>query len=177
MSLKATRRLRFEKGQSAMEVLLSLPFLLCVMLVGVNFGKAFLLKQRAIVAARYASWQSARTGQTSTDETMQAAGYAGDQMKVTYLSGGDNYTGSVTLVSRVAGAATEFLSPIYDCIKDPRIAYEVSYKWRPLGNILADAELFGEHYVLFGDCRYKGGETTMGKISSGLGWLLRAIGF
>lgn len=151
---------------------MALPFLLLVLLVGINFGKAFVLKQRALAAARYAAWQNARTAQASSDAVMRSAGYGDDQMTVSAMSAGNIYGGSTTRISNVIGSAVNFLSPQYtSCAQEPRAVYRVSYQWSPLGRIFRDAEMAGEHHVLLADCRYRGGQSLIGKITSGLGAL------
>lgn len=174
---KLTRIFNCDRGQSATEVLLTIPFLMLVMLLGINFGKAFLLKQKAVVAARYAAWQDMRIGRMTSASDMQKAGYGEDQMQLISLPGGTADQGAITLISGVS-SVSNFLGPSLGCLRSAKTVYDVSYRWSPLGRLLRDAELSSEHHVLGGDCRHKRGETgVLNTLVSSLGWVVRVVGF
>lgn len=163
--------LREQHGQSAMEVLLCLPFLLAVMLLGLNFGKGFLLKQKAAVAARYAAWHETRTGRPVNETDMHQAGYSGDQMRLTHLQLQDasgTARGSVQLAS---GNLSGFLGPFWGRLRGGT-AYSVSYTWQPLGRVLQEGHPTEEIYIVIEDWRCgRGG----GDYVSGVGVLVGAL--
>ena len=128
------------RGQSAMEVLLSLPFLLLVMLIGVNFGKAFLLKQKAVAAARFAAWQQVHNGRAVSSNDLQQSGYGENQMKLTALSGGGSGPSGLQDISSVGSLATGVVALISRC-PNGDTAYRVSYNCAPMGRFLKEAEI------------------------------------
>lgn len=164
--------LSYERGQSATEVLLSLPFLVLVMLLGINFGKAFLIRQRAVVGARYAAWHEVRTGTATSSDDMQKAGYGGDQMSLTTLASGDARAGAIRDMELAGGSDSRYLSSSWAGLKGGT-AYGVSYSWRPLGKVLGEARPSAEHYIVAEDWRHKDGETGF---LSGIGSLFGGVG-
>src|ERR1017187_4984393 len=51
-----THRRRCDAGTAFMEFFFALPFLLFIMILALNFCKAYLTQQRCMVAARYVAW-------------------------------------------------------------------------------------------------------------------------
>jgi hypothetical protein len=112
------------KGQSAMEVILALPFLLLVMTIGINFGKGFLLQQRAVAAARYAAWHEARARRPISENAMDQAGYGGNSLQVSSTGGGQGW-------NRFSAVVSGLLEPIYGSLeRKSEIECTVSYRWR-----------------------------------------------
>jgi len=148
-----------ERGQAATEVVLSLPFFVLVMLLGVNFGKASLLQHKAVIAARYAAWHDARTQRPISRSEMQRAGYGGQQMRLTSVSSGDGrlaagYALGGGIQAVTAGLSSVLTSAYDSLLETPKKAYTVSYRWRPLGRVLPEAQPSGAHTVSLEDWRH-----------------------
>lgn len=176
MGIRTPRFSSNGRGQSAIEVLLSIPFLMLVMLLGVNFGKAFLLKQNAAIAARYASWQEARTGKVISDTDLTQAGYGGNQMRFSPLRGDDAGGRARNEVGLASGGLAGFFEYFWGGLRG-RTAYKVSYSWSPLGRVLREGFPSGEHYVVIEDWRCgRGGTDYVSGTGSILGAASRFLG-
>lgn len=169
-----------ERGQAATEVVLSLPFFLVVMILGVNFGKATLLQQRAIVAARYAAWHEARVREPLSQGDLQQANYGGNHMQLITRNLGEGNRGADSL-SRGGEIISVAFSSLYSTLPETTdTVAAVSYRWHPLGRILPDAQPSGAHTLSLEDWRHEpgSGSGVMDALhSSSLGWIIRVIGF
>jgi hypothetical protein len=160
---------------------LSLSFFLLVMVLGINFGKAFLLQQRAVVAARYAAWHEARTEQPLTRRELQQAGYDGYQMRMASDSRADEEQAEGTGQPRgLGGIARTVGNAIGGALPETtRVSATISYRWQPLGRVLPEAHPAGTHTVSLNDWRHDPDEESplMAGLRGSLGWVLRIIAF
>lgn len=69
---------RRTRGQAMIEFLLTLPLILLILFLIVSFGKGWRLKQRAVVASRYAAWHAAQTGRVGPIEDFRRDFFYGD---------------------------------------------------------------------------------------------------
>lgn len=167
---------REQGGQSAMEILLALPFLLVVMFLALNFGKGFLLKQKAAVAARYAAWYEARTGRPIYETDMQQVRYGGDEMRLTHLSLQDARGTALSSIRLASGGLGGFFEPFLGRLRGGT-AYRVSYTWRPMGRVLQEGHPSNEIYIVIEDWRCgRGGGDYISGLGALVGRLSRFLG-
>lgn len=158
-----------QSGTAAMEVLLSLPFFLVVMLIGLNFGKDFLLQQKAMVAARYAAWHEARTGEPVTRRELQRAGYEGHAVRVTTKRSATRQQAATNLQLPDVMSNTQTVGVGFNTEQDStKATVTVSYGWRPLGSILPEARPSGTCFLNLEDWRYRHGKGELDPVLHGL---------
>jgi Flp pilus assembly protein TadG len=168
-----------ERGQSAFETVLILPLFVVVMLLGVNFGKALLIKQRAYVAARYAAWSAARGNHPTSEHELQQHGYGGDSLQLSVHSN----TSSEQMFPGVSvNIRTETHNGSGAAVGVPRgeTTAHVTYHWSPVGSLFSDASPTATHTLDVTDGRYdgSGGLTpTTRQLLSGMRWVARVLGF
>jgi hypothetical protein len=146
LRIAASRR----RGTAFMEFFFALPFLLFIMVLGMNFCKTYLMQQRAMVAARYVAWSQVEHLPLPTSGQISTAFFVGEPASVlspttstnadesndlTENKVTDNGNDGTSIMSDIAGAATSVLSGISGTQQ-----YGVQYQYHAL---FAAANAFG----------------------------------
>jgi hypothetical protein len=71
-----------QRGTALMEFLFALPFLFFILILTVNFGKAFLMRQRAAMAVRYVAFADVHRQPLPTDSQVSQLFFHGEQAQV-----------------------------------------------------------------------------------------------
>jgi hypothetical protein len=100
---KADRRRR-QRGTALMEFLFALPFLFFILILTVNFGRVFLMKQRSLMAVRYVAFSDVHGQQPApSDSQLSTMFFQGENVQ----SSGSAESGQPAKIQQAAATAQE----------------------------------------------------------------------
>jgi len=129
-----------EAGSAFMEFFFALPFLLFVILLSMNFCKAYLAQQRAMVAVRYLAWADVERQPPPSSNSISGLFFGGQAVQSSTSDGGIN--AGVEVPGDEQSAVSGFLGKlgsVSNSISGTR-GYRVSYTYIPT---FAHGDYFG----------------------------------
>ncbi|HEV2992573.1 MAG TPA: hypothetical protein VG759_29345 [Candidatus Angelobacter sp.] len=116
-----------QRGTALMEFLFALPFLFFILILTVNFGKAFLMRQRAVMAVRYVAFADVHRQPLPTDSQVSQLFFRGEQVQVlSSSSGSQEMAKTVALIPDRSG-----LSGLMNSMSGTK-GYQVQHTYHPV---------------------------------------------
>jgi hypothetical protein len=127
------------RGSAFIECILAMPFLLFIMVLGMNFCKTYLGQQRALVAARYVAWADVQHRPLPTSNEVASKFFFGEAVDV----------GSRRVASEQSGWFGAAFSQASGTAQ-----YRVTYKYKPI--YTGASSVTGKNLGLFPAVRING---------------------
>lgn len=117
-----------QRGSALIEFLFALPFLFFILILSVNFGKAFLMRQRAVMAVRYVAFADVHRQPLPADSDVSKLFFQGEQAQV-----GSPSDSGVQEMAKVASLVPDQsgLSGFMNSLSGTK-GYRVQQKYRPV---------------------------------------------
>jgi hypothetical protein len=113
------------RGSAFMEFFFAMPFLLFIMIIGLNFSKTYLMQQRAMVAARYVAWGNLQHEPAPSDDQISRMFFRGEPAQISTSVMGLNQDQQAQLPD--TGAVGKFLNEFSGTQR-----FRVSHHYRPM---------------------------------------------